>query len=719
MDVNALKIFDCACGKVHDTEMEVVDIAQGALNNVPDYLKEKQAKRVYVVADQNTYKAAGKALEAILAEAQIAEDTYIIPAKEEVVPDEKTVMGVILGMKQDYDMIIAVGSGTINDICKYVSYRLKMEYIICATAPSMDGFASIGSPLMINNLKTTLDCHVPKAIFADIDVLKEAPMNMITAGLGDILGKYTCLCDWKLSSIINGEYYCEKIVAMVQEYIKKVVETAAQVKTRSPEAIAAITEALVGTGIAMSFVGNSRPASGSEHHISHYWEMKFLFEGRKPALHGTKVAIGTVAIIRLYEMLMEMDVDFAKAKEAAAAYDEDAWAEKMEALYGVSAPGVIALEKEVQKNSKEKHAKRIAVIEEKWPEIKAMVKEALPSVSHVENILAALDAPYNPEQVGVGSDMVADSIVVAKEVRDRYGLLQLLWDLGIAEEMGTKIADYFARDQKIYKDMLHDKYQKKIDELKCFVLDMDGTIYLGQDLFPFTPAFLDKVKETGREMYFFTNNSSKSQQAYIDKLDKMNIHIEPKQMMISSHVMIKYLQDHYPGKSIYVVGTPSLINEFKSFDMNLVDDDPDIVVLGFDTSLTYEKMEKACHAIRNGCVYFGINPDWNCPMEGGAFIPDCGSMAKMIEGSTGRWPDFFGKPSKHTLDYMIKESGYKPSEIAIVGDRLYTDIAVADGSEVTSIMVLTGEATLDDVAKSNIKPDMIVNSLEDITNMLS
>ncbi|MGN0408779.1 MAG: HAD-IIA family hydrolase [Candidatus Fimousia sp.] len=266
--------------------------------------------------------------------------------------------------------------------------------------------------------------------------------------------------------------------------------------------------------------------------------------------------------------------------------------------------------------------------------------------------------------------------------------------------------------------MLQEKYQKKIDELKCFVLDMDGTIYLGQDLFPFTPAFLDKVTETGREMYFFTNNSSKSQQAYIDKLDKMGIHIEPKQMMISSHVMIKYLQENYPGKSIYVVGTPSLINEFKSFDMNLVEDDPDIVVLGFDTSLTYEKMEKACHAIRHGCVYFGINPDWNCPIEGGEFIPDCGSMAKMIEGSTGRWPDFFGKPSKHTLDYMIKESGYKPNEIAIVGDRLYTDIAVADGSEVTSIMVLTGEATLDDVAKSNIKPDMIVNSLEDITNML-
>ncbi|MDO4941299.1 MAG: HAD-IIA family hydrolase [Lachnospiraceae bacterium] len=261
-------------------------------------------------------------------------------------------------------------------------------------------------------------------------------------------------------------------------------------------------------------------------------------------------------------------------------------------------------------------------------------------------------------------------------------------------------------------------YQKKMDELKCFILDMDGTIYLGNELFSFTPAFLDKLKETGREMYFFTNNSSKSQQAYIDKLNNMGIEIKPEQMMISSHVMIQYLKEYYDGKSIYVVGTPSLINEFKAFHMNLTEENPEIVVLGFDTTLTYEKMAKACHAIRHGCIYFGINPDWNCPVEGGEFIPDCGSMAKMIEGSTGRWPEFFGKPSKHTLDYIVKETGFQPKEIAIVGDRLYTDIAVADGSEVTSIMVLTGEATLEDVEHSDIKPDMIVNSLEDITKML-
>ena len=188
--------------------------------------------------------------------------------------------------------------------------------------------------------------------------------------------------------------------------------------------------------------------------------------------------------------------------------------------------------------------------------------------------------------------------------------------------------------------------------------------------------------------------------------------------MISSHVMIEYLKEHHQGKSIYVVGTPSLIHEFETFHMPLTEENPNIVILGFDTTLTYEKMAKACHYVRNGCVYYGINPDWNCPVEGGDFIPDCGSMAKMIEASTGRFPEFFGKPSKHTLDYIIRQTGYSPEEIAIVGDRLYTDIAVADKSPVISILVLSGESTMEDVEKSDVKPDMIADSLENITEIL-
>lgn len=257
-----------------------------------------------------------------------------------------------------------------------------------------------------------------------------------------------------------------------------------------------------------------------------------------------------------------------------------------------------------------------------------------------------------------------------------------------------------------------------LENIKAFVLDMDGTIYLGNELFPFTKDFLSRVEETGRKFYFFTNNSSKSQQAYIEKLSNMGIAISKEQMMISSHVMIRFLLEKYSGKSVYVVGTPSLLNEFRSFGIPLVEEDPDIVVLGFDTTLTYEKLSRACHFIRNGCIYYGINPDLNCPMEGGTFIPDCGSMARLVEASTGRYPEFFGKPSKYTLNYMIQETGYRPDEIAIVGDRLYTDIAVADQSQVTSILVLSGESTQKDVENGDIKPDLIVKDLSEITREL-
>lgn len=257
-----------------------------------------------------------------------------------------------------------------------------------------------------------------------------------------------------------------------------------------------------------------------------------------------------------------------------------------------------------------------------------------------------------------------------------------------------------------------------LENIKAFVLDMDGTIYLGNELFSFTKNFLSKVKDTGREFYFFTNNSSKSRQAYIEKLSNMGIPIAKEHMMISSHVMIQFLMENHPGKSVYVVGTPSLLNEFRSFGIALTQEDPDIVVLGFDTTLTYEKLSKACHYIRNGCIYYGINPDLNCPMEGGTFIPDCGSMARLVEASTGRYPEFFGKPSGHTLDYIIRETGYRADQIAIVGDRLYTDIAVADGSKVTSILVLSGESTLEDVENGDVKPDLIVKDLSEITREL-
>ncbi|MBB5182776.1 HAD-IIA family hydrolase [Catenisphaera adipataccumulans] len=260
--------------------------------------------------------------------------------------------------------------------------------------------------------------------------------------------------------------------------------------------------------------------------------------------------------------------------------------------------------------------------------------------------------------------------------------------------------------------------KQRLQTIKTFILDMDGTIYLGNDIFPYTHRFLDRVEETNRSYYFFTNNSSKDLQAYIDKLDKMDIPITKEQMMVSTDVILEYLSSHHPGAKLYVVGTPALLRAFTTAGWTLDDEDPDVVILGFDTTLTYEKLSKLCTFIRHGKTYYGINPDLNCPVEGGEFIPDCGSIARCVESSTGVYPEFFGKPSRRTLDYIVKATSLKPGEIAIVGDRLYTDIAVADNSEVLSILVLSGETKKEDVPKSKHQPDVMVDDIGVLADLL-
>ena len=228
---------------------------------------------------------------------------------------------------------------------------------------------------------------------------------------------------------------------MVKEAVEIVVEESTRIKDRNPDAVKAVTEALVLSGIAMSFVGNSRPASGSEHHLSHYWEMKFQAEGKKPILHGIKVGIGMIAVTKMYETLENEQFDFASLKERS--FDYAAWEKKVKDCYQDAAPGIIALEEKAQKNNLDKRNKRLAILEEKWPKILRTIKESLPSSAEMEKLLASLGAPINPAQIGVSSELVEDAVILAKEVRDRFTLLQVLWDTGLLDEYAKMIAAYF------------------------------------------------------------------------------------------------------------------------------------------------------------------------------------------------------------------------------------------------------------------------------------
>lgn len=257
------------------------------------------------------------------------------------------------------------------------------------------------------------------------------------------------------------------------------------------------------------------------------------------------------------------------------------------------------------------------------------------------------------------------------------------------------------------------KKRKLLEETDLFVLDMDGTFYLGDKLLDGALEYLEAVRAAGKEFIFFTNNSSKSPKLYMDKLKKMNCHITRQQIMTSGDVTIQFLKTYYPDKKIYLVGTDSLEESFVEAGIQLTQQMPDIVVVGFDITLTYEKLEKACTYIRNGAMFLATHLDINCPTEEG-FIPDCGSLCAAITLSTKVEPRYLGKPFPETVEMVLKQTGVPKERIAFVGDRLYTDVATGVKNGAKGYLVLTGETKLEDLAQAEVKPDAVFESLKEM-----
>ena len=266
---------------------------------------------------------------------------------------------------------------------------------------------------------------------------------------------------------------------------------------------------------------------------------------------------------------------------------------------------------------------------------------------------------------------------------------------------------------------------------RLFVLDMDGTFYLGDRILPGAAEFLQAVKAAGKEYLFFTNNSSRSPRDYMAKLARMGCPITRDEIMTSGDVTIRYLLTHCPDKTVYLVGTPPLMESFAEAGIRLVNEkpnlvvigfetaapDPKAVVLGFDTTLTYEKLSKACTFIREGAAFLATHLDINCPTETG-FIPDCGSFCAAISLSTGKQPKYLGKPFAETVEMVLDKTGYSAAEVAFVGDRLYTDVATGVKNGAAGVLVLTGETHPEDVAGSDVQPDAIFASLGEMGQAL-
>lgn len=294
--------FECDCGNRHSVDIKKIIVKNNILPILAEELEPYHKGKLFIIADTNTYKVFGEAVVKQLDEAGFNLKKFIFEGDHTLIPDERAIGRLLLELEEGTSLIIAVGSGTLNDLARMISYKVKIPFTIIGTAPSMDGFASASSSLIINGIKMTCQGVYPTIIFADTSIMKNAPMEMIRAGYGDIIGKLTAKADWDLATIKDGEYYCDTTSKLVQNGVAKCIESADGLVKRDEAAIRMLVEALILTGVSMGLVKFSRPASGAEHLMSHHWEMDAVAAGREHQLHGNAVGTATVVSALLYEM---------------------------------------------------------------------------------------------------------------------------------------------------------------------------------------------------------------------------------------------------------------------------------------------------------------------------------------------------------------------------------------------------------------------------------
>ena len=405
----------CSCGKTHNCNIGTVIIEKGAVQKIGALCG--QYSHVLLVADQNTYPLCGETVKAQL-ESKL-ENTLIYKRSGVLVPNEEAISELEDGITANTDLIIGIGSGVIQDLCKYVSFLKKLPYFIIATAPSMDGYASKGAAMIIGNMKVTYNAEVPTAIIGDIDVLKTAPMELIQAGYGDILGKYSCLNDWKLSHVINDEYFCQDIYDLTYGMLLKTRDLGPSLLKRDEDAIKTLMEALVGVGIAMAYAGNSRPASGSEHHLSHFFEVIGIMTGEPYLHHGTDVAFSAV-----YTQKMRERVLASTKPTKLCVFDRTHWQDRIRHIYGNAAEGVIALQDKMGWYLDDK----LSVYRDRWEAIQAVLQE-VPSSAQLEAYLNSMGLETSLFTSTYDEKKINNALWVAKDLKDRYTVLWLYYQL--------------------------------------------------------------------------------------------------------------------------------------------------------------------------------------------------------------------------------------------------------------------------------------------------
>ena len=423
----------CGCGKNHSFSADIC-VGDGAVQSIPEYVKAYKGSKCFLLCDRNTYAAAGRQVEEVLKAAGLPYSTFCYQ-QDTVEPDEGSVGSAVMHYDHSCDFIIGIGSGVINDIGKILSRTAKHPYMIVATAPSMDGYASASSSMTRDGLKISLPSKSADIIIGDLDVLCKAPIKMMKSGLGDMLAKYVSICEWRISHLITGEYYCEEIAGLIREAVRQCVENADKLLQRDKAAVQAVFEGLVIGGVAMNYAGLSRPASGVEHYISHVLDMQGVEFGTPVDFHGIQCAIGTLISLKLYEKIKAITPNKKKALQYAENFSWDDWKAQLRSFLGKGAESMIALEEKEQKYNLDRHKERLQTILDNWDAILQIMKEELPASEELKQLLDSIEAPKTLEDIGISAELLPIIFKATKDIRDKYVLSRLAWDLGILDEI--------------------------------------------------------------------------------------------------------------------------------------------------------------------------------------------------------------------------------------------------------------------------------------------
>ncbi|MGG3741798.1 sn-glycerol-1-phosphate dehydrogenase [Paenibacillus chibensis] len=368
---------------LEERALERVILEKGAIGQVASYLQDKGYRKIILAADAHTYEACGRLLEHKLQGSGVETDLCLIEpgTAGDVVADGESILQLMLHVHPELtDALIAVGSGTIHDIVRFAGYKTGKPFISVPTAPSVDGFTSKGAPLIVRGAKKTFPASAPTAIFADLDILMQAPQRLVAAGFGDMLGKYTSLFDWKFSHLTAGEPYQDQAAAMTEKALRSCVEHVDEIGQRTEEGIRILMTALIESGVAMLLFGQSHPASGAEHHLSHYWEMEYLRRGSRALLHGAKVGVACAEISRVYHEAAERGI------------------------YPGGEP---------------------SALRQYGAEVREWLKE-VPSEAEIRSLLQRAGGPASREELGIDAELFERSLREAHLVRDRHTLLRAL-----------------------------------------------------------------------------------------------------------------------------------------------------------------------------------------------------------------------------------------------------------------------------------------------------